>query len=256
MAPEVISGSGYNHKSDIYSLSLIGQCKRIPNLNDSELKAVKAVVKKWQTIEKNEVIYVWHHSEDKDPDYYPDDFTIIENSSDIHHLNYVHSELIPYVASLKWSFSPDYGHEPATVGQGTMTLCVFKRTMATIPFILHQWSPVSASLAVGTEHSFGGVVLSVAICVPIRHDQTLMTTLLYTKRSIISSLFPLGYHYFLLNQISGDIMIWINSQRPKRPVFTRNDETIDFKTSIGVGIGVATPIPILSVASIVSRYRH
>ncbi|CAG2121155.1 unnamed protein product, partial [Medioppia subpectinata] len=51
-----------------------GQCKRIPNLNESELNALKAVVKKWQTIEKNEVIYVWHHSEDKDPNRYPQDF--------------------------------------------------------------------------------------------------------------------------------------------------------------------------------------
>ncbi|CAG2106734.1 unnamed protein product [Medioppia subpectinata] len=51
-----------------------GQCKRIPNINESELNTVKAVVKKWQTIEKNEVIYVWHHSEDKDPNHYPKDF--------------------------------------------------------------------------------------------------------------------------------------------------------------------------------------
>ncbi|CAG2106412.1 unnamed protein product [Medioppia subpectinata] len=151
---------------------------------------------------------------------------MIENSSDVHHANYVHSELIPYVASLKYSISSDYGHEPAPVVQGTMTLCVFKRTMATIPFILHQWSPVLATLAVGTEHSFGGILLTAAICVPIRHDQTLMTTLLYTKRSTLSSLFPLGFQYLVNSQISGDIMIWTNSQRPKRPVFTRNDEAI------------------------------
>ncbi|CAG2114343.1 unnamed protein product, partial [Medioppia subpectinata] len=226
-----------------------GQCKRIPNLNDSELKALKAVVKKWQTIEKNEMIYVWHHSEDLDPDHYPDDFiakhnaklvlqqsypeivlapfqTIVENSSDVHHANYVHTELIPYVASLKYSFSSDYGHELAPVVQGTITLCVFKCTMATIPFILHVWSPVLATFAVGTEHSFGGIVVTAGICVPIRHDQTLLTTVLYTKRSILSSLFPLCFHYLVTNQISGDIIIWTNSQRPKRPVFTRNDEAI------------------------------
>ncbi|CAG2100821.1 unnamed protein product [Medioppia subpectinata] len=41
---------------------------------ESELNTVKAVVKKWQTIEKNEVIYVWHHSEDSVPNHNLQDF--------------------------------------------------------------------------------------------------------------------------------------------------------------------------------------
>ncbi|CAG2116176.1 unnamed protein product, partial [Medioppia subpectinata] len=51
-----------------------GQCKRIPNLNDSELKTVKAIVTNWPTVEKNELIYIWHHSGGADPDHYPEDF--------------------------------------------------------------------------------------------------------------------------------------------------------------------------------------
>ncbi|CAG2102125.1 unnamed protein product [Medioppia subpectinata] len=51
-----------------------GQCKRIPNLTDSELKPLKAGVKRWPTFEANDLIYVWHHSDGVNPDCDPEDF--------------------------------------------------------------------------------------------------------------------------------------------------------------------------------------
>ncbi|CAG2118537.1 unnamed protein product, partial [Medioppia subpectinata] len=55
-----------------------GQCKRIPNLNHSELKAVKAMA-------------------------------IGENGADLYHGNYIHNVIIPYILCLSYTFDESYG---------------------------------------------------------------------------------------------------------------------------------------------------
>ncbi|CAG2102954.1 unnamed protein product [Medioppia subpectinata] len=162
-----------------------GQCKRIPNLNESELNAVKAVVKKWQTIEKNEVIYVWHHSEDKDPNHYPKDFLgknyhnlsligsylrllhcnyqiILENGSDFQHFNYRHQVLIPYITSLKFSFDSTYETVTEITITGRMTIYLLGMELVTVPIKLCHVSPVTELLYMGTDESMLGTVLSLA----------------------------------------------------------------------------------------------
>ncbi|CAG2108936.1 unnamed protein product, partial [Medioppia subpectinata] len=193
-----------------------GQCKRIPNLNESELKAVKAVVKKWQTIEKNEVIYVWYHSEDKDPNHYPQDFLgknshnlslkeslirimhsnheiIMENGADLHHVHYVHQELIPYITSLKFLFDNTNGTEtemPTITGR--MAIYLFGWELVTVPIKQCYLSPVTELVYIGADNSMLGTVLSMFSVVPLQHGETIL----------------------------------VNYQAPKRSIFTRNDEVI------------------------------
>ncbi|CAG2101686.1 unnamed protein product [Medioppia subpectinata] len=181
-----------------------GQCKRIPNLNDSELKAVKAVVKKWPTIERNELIYVWYHSEDSAPDHYPVDFVAkyghklslkgshtrlmdsnfdvaTENAVDLEHVNYRHTSIIPFITSLKFSFDTKYGSENEMAGR--LTICLLGIELVTVPMRLCHVSPVLVAMMIGEDNA-------------------------------------------MLGPVDSDIVIWVNLQKQKRPIFTRNDALI------------------------------
>ncbi|CAG2108287.1 unnamed protein product, partial [Medioppia subpectinata] len=111
-----------------------GQCKRIPNLNESELNTVKAVVKKWQTIEMNEVIYV-----------------LGENASDIQHFYYVHEMIIPYIISSTFSFDSTNCTDSTIIGR--MTIYLFGVEVVTVPIKLCHVSPVTELVYFGTEDS-------------------------------------------------------------------------------------------------------
>ena len=49
-----------------------GVCDRIPNFDEKDIKNINAKLKIWESLEVNDVIYIWHHSEDKDYDWKPD----------------------------------------------------------------------------------------------------------------------------------------------------------------------------------------
>ncbi|CAG2117266.1 unnamed protein product, partial [Medioppia subpectinata] len=154
---------------------------------------------KWQTIELNEVIYVWHHSEDSDPDHYPQDFfekdnhnlslkgsIVTENAADLQHFHYVHQKLMPYmpsIASFKFSFDRTYGTETRPTLTGRMTICLVGVELATLHMKVCHVSPVTELIYFGTEDSMMGT-------------------------------------------IDSDAMIFVNNQTPKCPIFTRNDEAI------------------------------
>ncbi|CAG2113046.1 unnamed protein product, partial [Medioppia subpectinata] len=181
-----------------------GQCKRIPNLNDLELKAIKPVVKKWPTIERNELIYVWHHSEGSEPDHYPEDFdakyghklslkgsitrlmdsnhdVVTANAVDLENANYIHTSIIPYITSLKSSFDTTYGSENETAGR--LTICLLGIELVTVPMRLCHVSPVLEAMMIGEDNA-------------------------------------------MLGPVDSDMVIWVNFQKQKRPKFTRNDALI------------------------------
>ncbi|CAG2115623.1 unnamed protein product, partial [Medioppia subpectinata] len=171
---------------------------------------------------KNEVIYVWHHSEDKDPNHYPNDFLgnnsnnlsvkgsflrfvhcnyqiIMENGSDLQHLHYVHQELIPYMASLKCSFDSTKDTETENTITSRFTIYLLGIELITFPVKLCHVSPVTELVYFGTEDSMLGTVLLLVTAVPLHHGETL---------------------------IDSDAIIWLNRRKPKRPILTRNDEAI------------------------------
>ncbi|CAG2117751.1 unnamed protein product, partial [Medioppia subpectinata] len=154
-----------------------GQCKRIPNLNDSDLKAVKAVVKKWQTIEKNELIYVWHHSEGSDPDHYPEDFlakyghnlsfryyysrhmdsnfeVVGENCGDLEHFARLHGSVVPYLTTTKFSFDTTRSADNEIAGFATIYVLGFE--LITQPWKLWFGSPVMVQHLLGYDNSLLG----------------------------------------------------------------------------------------------------
>lgn len=49
-----------------------GICLSVPNFDENEVNSLNAKLKIWKSLEINDVIYVWHHSEDKEPDWEPD----------------------------------------------------------------------------------------------------------------------------------------------------------------------------------------
>ncbi|CAG2103233.1 unnamed protein product, partial [Medioppia subpectinata] len=108
-----------------------GQCKHIPNLEKSELIALKARVKRWRVMERNDMIYVWHHTSDAEPDHclpdlskkynipnltvlskytyklYTSSQQVMENLIDIEHNDYVHAHFIRGVLSTKFIITGD-----------------------------------------------------------------------------------------------------------------------------------------------------
>ncbi|CAG2117864.1 unnamed protein product [Medioppia subpectinata] len=169
-----------------------------------ELKAVKPVVKKWSTIERNEVIYVWYHSEDSEPDHYPEDVdakyghklslkgsririmdstydVAAENGVDLEHFNYRHTSIIPHITSVKVSFDTTYGADNEMAGR--LTICLLGVELVTVATKLCIVSPVLVALLIGDGNA-------------------------------------------MLAPVDSDMMIWVNFQKPKRPIYTRNDELI------------------------------
>ncbi|CAG2104854.1 unnamed protein product [Medioppia subpectinata] len=180
------SGAQISVSADMWFGGADGQCKRIPNLNDSELKAVKAVVKKWQTIERNELIYVWHHSQDSDPDYYPEVLIVnyghnlsligscaqlihtnyqivLENASDLQHFHYIHQEIIPYITRLKFSFNDI---EKDHVVSCRMTIYLLGWQLVTVPIKICHVSSVIVVLYIGSEDSMLGTVVMLGTTIP------------------------------------------------------------------------------------------
>ncbi|CAG2105193.1 unnamed protein product, partial [Medioppia subpectinata] len=152
-----------------------GQCKRIPNHQDSELKAIKPVVKKWPTIERNELIYVWHHSEGSEPDHYPEDFVA------------------------------KYGHKLSLK-------CSITRLMDSNHDLCHV-SPVLIALFIGEDDSMLGPFLSLAATVPLGHGQTLLKTFVYRKPTMLNKLYAIAVHYMIKLQVEADMVIWVNFQK-------------------------------------------
>ncbi|CAG2121767.1 unnamed protein product, partial [Medioppia subpectinata] len=166
-----------------------GQCKRIPNLNDSELKAIKPVVKKWPTIERNELIYVWHHSESSEPDHYPEDF----DAKYGHKLSLKGS--ITRLMDSNHDFDTTYGSENETAGWLTIGLLGIELT--TVSIKLCHVSPVLIALFIGDDDSMLGPFLSLAATVPLRHGQTLLRTFVYRKPTMLNKLYAIAVHYMI-----------------------------------------------------------
>ncbi|CAG2102127.1 unnamed protein product [Medioppia subpectinata] len=160
-----------------------GQCKRIPNIKNSELNALKANVKNWLTVEANEIIYVWYHNDGIDPQNYPNNFVaniypklkmlgtlkrlvyqqfqqMEENGVDTVHFSYLHNKFVPGLLNAEYVFNSDCGAGPAPVFTGRVIYKMFGKAVGTTPIIIRTLSPVAVLVEVGKESSFIGQIVT------------------------------------------------------------------------------------------------
>ncbi|CAG2105810.1 unnamed protein product, partial [Medioppia subpectinata] len=155
-------------------------------------------VKKWPTIERNELIYVWHHSDGADPEQYPDDFLnkygpkltaidsylqicyanfecLNDNGVDLEHFHHVHTTLIPYVATIKVELNVNFDDRKCPVTSGTMSV-----------FVL--------------GFSFLGTFVVQSIYIPVQHDKCLILMVPYGQASLFNWIYNIVFYLFLTEQ--------------------------------------------------------
>ncbi|CAG2108243.1 unnamed protein product [Medioppia subpectinata] len=198
-----------------------GQCKRIPNLNGVFISS--------------------------DPDHYPEDFlakyghnlsfrfyysrhmdsnfeVVGENCGDLEHFARLHGSVVPYLTTTKFSFDTTRSADNEIAGFATIYVLGFK--LITQPWKLWFGSPVMVHHKLGYDNSLLGPVLGVLNAVPLHHGQTRLTTMIYSKPTILHRLWAIFYFYLLNIQADADMEVWVNTQKLKRPIFTRNDDLI------------------------------
>ncbi|CAG2119389.1 unnamed protein product, partial [Medioppia subpectinata] len=84
-----------------------------------------------------------------------------ENGSDLHHADYRHDVLIPYIARTKYTFDETYGPDMEAIIRGRMTIYVLGYQLVTVPVMLWHMSPVMTQFWVGTDNSFLGTVATI-----------------------------------------------------------------------------------------------
>ncbi|CAG2103947.1 unnamed protein product, partial [Medioppia subpectinata] len=226
-----------------------GQCKRIPNLEKSELKPLNARVKCWPVMEKNEMIYMWYHSSDQEPDHFLPDLSVkynnpkltllstfnyniynifqqvIENLLDTEHFEYVHTVVFSGIISAKYY----------TSGEGTednplhirVDLLVFGVRFTYIEYDYRALTPAYGELMFTSVGLPGVTQLVMTLSgVTLGPDNVLMTTRLLGTPTLWMRIAVWLFHRLFRSQALEDKVIWDNLVCPQTPVLTKHDRKI------------------------------
>ncbi|CAG2115381.1 unnamed protein product [Medioppia subpectinata] len=193
-----------------------GQCKRIPNIETSEMNKLNASVKHWETIEMNMMIFVWYHKDDAQPDHYPHDFMadcnqkliVMENAVDEEHLITVHANIMLGVASTFEKQTP-----AKVAGAKSITgAWLIKFTCYSPLYCINYINSVST--------------VCVTAGTPLRPNKTTLNVLYFAPPGLFYRLIAELATFSFKLEIEKDDKIWEALRRPKRPIFTSNDELI------------------------------
>ncbi|CAG2103791.1 unnamed protein product [Medioppia subpectinata] len=193
-----------------------GQCKQIPNLEKSELKALKARVKRWRVMERNDMIYVWHHSSDAEPDHCLPDLSKKYNIPNL-------TVLSKYTYKIYTSSQGVLSAKFIITGDGTedsplvvlIELYVFNRKTTT----MHLEHRVRTPAYDECHIKYIGIPGVTPALLIVSGISLAPEKVLFTMRFLST---PTLWNQIVWN----DGLIWGNLNSPVQPIFTKNDTVI------------------------------
>ncbi|CAG2117536.1 unnamed protein product, partial [Medioppia subpectinata] len=198
------------------------------------MNKLNASVKHWETIEMNMMIFVWYHKDNAQPDHYPHDFMadckqkliVMENAVDEEHLITVHANIMPGVTSTYEKQTPAKvaGAKSITGAYGQINFFLLGRHMFSWLIKFTCYTPLYCINYIDSVST-----VNVNAATPIRPNQTALNVLYFAPPGLFYRLIAeLAMFSFQIEvrTIEKDNQIWEALRRPKRPIFTSNDELI------------------------------
>ncbi|XP_054158379.1 cholesterol 7-desaturase nvd-like [Oppia nitens] len=242
-----------------------GQCTLIPNLNDNEINTINAKLTVWRCIERNDVIYVWHHYDGADPHWEPDIISQIEdkqwqcvarteysidchiqeieeNWTDMAHFPAVHVPLFYPYDQLSWwqdllqrSISFNIRTNWTTVNEPEPYNAMASIDALTTVFGYDTWAMNfqfkqvgPATLVISYESPLAGGVSGALIQYvnPVAPNKLRFILRNYCSQGFRSRIFAKVLNYFELFMIERDMIIWNNKRFIKTARYTKLDRPI------------------------------
>jgi cholesterol 7-desaturase len=232
-----------------------GRCTKVPG-QDSIPEVAK--VRAWPVIERNNMILVWFHVDEKEPDWEPpvmpeidnNEFVrhshavytinvhnqdIFENGGDVAHLSHLHSSLFPSIAKYfhnEWEAS----YQPGTKENGDAHIAhitvvqdqyitPFGSVKLRLSHVKSEIQQVGPGLVYARLHSPVGFVFVFETVTPKEALEQEVRLTFWTPPSVprfLAKFVVWGY----LRAFEQDLAIWNNKTHVAKPIFSRSDKMI------------------------------